>query len=169
MHPSIQHWVGTVREQHPAHFADGCRVMEYGSRNINGTVRRWFSNPSEYVGIDAYAGPDVDVVGVVHEYEPEQTGFDVVITTEMLEHDPYWKDTLNHAIRHLREGGILMITCAAPKRAPHHHEDSPTPGYYGNRSVEDIRTHLEANADWAHLDVHLRRNDLDLHAYGVKA
>lgn len=167
MHASIQVWVSQVREQHPSHFAEGVRVLEYGSRNINGGVRGYFPAPGEYVGIDYHPGPGVDVEGVAHEYTHPVGEFDVVITTETLEHDPYWRETLEHAVRNLRSGGLLVMTCAGPRRPPHNHDDSPTPGYYANLDTQEVRDHLESLGDWSSLDVFLHRADLDLHCLGV--
>ena len=169
MHGTIHAWVSSLRSTYPKHFGQGCRVLEYGSRDVNGSVRGWFETPAEYVGIDCYDGPSVDVVGVAHEYSHELGEFDVVITTETLEHDPFWKLTLEHAARNLRSGGVLILTCAAPKRAPHNHDDSPTPGYYENRSAEDVVEELKKHGDWDKLEAWYERGDLDLHCLGVKA
>ena len=40
-------------------------------------------HPTEYIGLDWRPGPGVDVVGLVHEYQPGRL-FDTVISTEML-------------------------------------------------------------------------------------
>lgn len=167
MHASIQVWVSGIRERFPDHFRPGVRVLEYGSRNINGGVRPWFQGSAEYVGIDYHPGPGVDWTGCAHDYEHPVGQFDVVITTETLEHDPYWERTLEHAVRNLRPGGLLVMTCAGPKRPPHNHDDSPTPGYYANLAPGQVQDHLESLSEWAHLDVHLQRMDLDLHCVGV--
>lgn len=168
MHASIQVWVGQIREASPDHFAPGVRVLEYGSRNINGGVRGYFPDAQEYVGIDFYDGPGVDWVGVAHEYVHPVGGFDTVITTETLEHDPHWRDTLAHAYRNLRPGGLLVMTCAGPRRPAHNHDDSPIPGYYANLHTQEVRDHLESLGEWDHLDVFLHRRDLDLHCVGVR-
>jgi len=152
----------------PQYFSKGCRVVEFGSRDVNGSVRPWFTLPEQYVGIDCYAGPCVDVVGLAHEYEPERAEFDVVISTELLEHDPHWKKTLNHAADLLRPGGLLLLTCAAPPRPEHNHDDSPTPGYYENRSVEDVKGQLTSHCEWDELKVWYERRGLDLHCMGIK-
>lgn len=169
MHAEICAWLAELRTTYPKHFASGCRVLEYGSRDVNGSVRPYFVNPSQYVGIDCYAGRCVDVVGLAHEYEPERADFDVVITTETLEHDPHWRDTLAHAARMLRSGGLLVLTCAAPKRAPHNHADSPEPGYYENREPSEVIDELSKHCEWTKLDSWLERFELDLHCIGVKA
>jgi len=168
MHSTVTDLVRRMREKYPGHFKKS-RVLELGSRNINGTVRDFFSESADYVGIDCHGGKGVDVVGIAHEYDQRDDGyFDVVVTTEMLEHDPYWEQTLEFAARMLRSGGLFILTCAGPSRGAHHPEDSPIPGYYGNRTVEELESHLPSCCGWEPLHVNYVRNNLDLHAYGVK-
>jgi hypothetical protein len=69
----------------------GKRVLEVGSKYVNGSVRpliERFCSPKEYVGVDIEAGKFVDVIlsaeKLVEYFGPES--FDVVISTEMLEH-----------------------------------------------------------------------------------
>ena len=66
-------------------------VLEVGSRNVNGSVRDILAPlVSRYVGCDLEAGDGVDVVAdatrLTDVFPPES--FDVVISTEMLEHVP---------------------------------------------------------------------------------
>ena len=168
MHGTVMRWVRKLKVEHPNHFSEGCRVLEYGSLDINGGVRSIFNAPQEYVGIDCQAGRGVDWVGVCHEYEHPVGEFDVVISTEMLEHDPYWRKSLEHACSMLRSGGLFIMTCAAPRRAPHNHDDSPEPGYYENRTDDDVLDELAKHAQWENLAAFYNRSDLDLHCVGVK-
>ena len=55
----------------------------------------------------------MDVVSLVHEYQPGRM-FDTVISTEMLEHDPHWRESVARMIELVKPGGRLIITCAAP-------------------------------------------------------
>lgn len=65
------------------------RIADVGSYNVNGCLRPLFNDPAwEYVGLDISAGPNVDVVlsaeygwGAAHEGQ-----FDVVVTTQVMEH-----------------------------------------------------------------------------------
>jgi SAM-dependent methyltransferase len=87
-------------------------VLEVGSLNVNGSVRRFFSGGT-YVGVDMREGPDVDVVLNAHDlvrhfaYEKK---FAVVVSTEMLEHD----DAPWISVAQMREvaaiGGFLILT-----------------------------------------------------------
>jgi hypothetical protein len=70
---------------------DGKRVLEVGSKFVNGSVRpliERFCSPRDYVGVDIEPGKYVDVVlpaeKLVNCFGPES--FDVVISTELLEH-----------------------------------------------------------------------------------
>jgi hypothetical protein len=92
------------------------RVLEIGSRNINGSVRALFRCP--YVGIDVEPGPLVDVVADGASYQPELP-VDTVVCCEVLEHAPAAAAIVGHALELLPPGGILIVTCAAPERASH--------------------------------------------------
>jgi SAM-dependent methyltransferase len=130
MHKQVMQFLSSVKEQYPALFR-GTRVLECGSLNINGTPRVFFEEPAEYVGLDWRPGPGVDVVSLAHEYygHPDDH-FDVVISTEMLEHDPHWMHSIHRMTQLVKPGGALIITCAGPGRAEHETYTSPESGYY---------------------------------------
>lgn len=83
-------------------------ILEVGSYNVNGTVRPLFSGP--YVGLDMTAGPGVDVVGVAKALPFQDAEFEVVVSTEMLEHDATFWLSLAEMGRVLKEGGELFLT-----------------------------------------------------------
>ena len=102
------------------------RVLEVGSYNVNGSVRELFPF-SEYFGIDVRPGRGVDHVADLAAMTDEQFTnwsdalelFDVVISTETLEHvaDP---SLLVERMRAMcAAGGVVVITAAGPKREPH--------------------------------------------------
>lgn len=97
----------------------GLTILEIGSLNINGSVRDFLRPFSlEYVGIDVQDGPNVDVVASGHEYCHEGY-FDVVVSCEVFEHTPLWKDIVSNAHRNLKWGGIFIATMAGEGRPPH--------------------------------------------------
>ena len=54
------------------------------------------------------------MVSLVHEYQPGRM-FDTVISTEMLEHDPHWRESVAVYDRAGEAGRAgVIITCAAP-------------------------------------------------------
>jgi len=93
----------------------GKRVLEVGSKYVNGSVRpliEHFCSPREYVGVDIEAGKFVDVIlpaeKLVEYFGPES--FDVLITTETLEHVQNWRLAINNMKSVLRRGGYIYIT-----------------------------------------------------------
>lgn len=96
----------------------GGRVLEYGSYNVNGSVRDLYAHAGWYVGIDLRPGPDVDVVSTAANYTPPEP-VDVVICCESLEHDPEPDATIAAAWDALKPGGWLILTAASHTRTPH--------------------------------------------------
>jgi SAM-dependent methyltransferase len=96
----------------------GKSVIEVGSMNVNGSLRGHVVSlgPSRYVGVDFMAGNGVDVVCDASNLEQRfgKDAFDVVISTEMLEHAEHWRQAII-AMKHvLRTGGILLLTARGP-------------------------------------------------------
>ena len=91
------------------------RVLEVGSRYVNGTVRpliEKFFQPREYIGIDIKPGKFVDIVMPAEElldyFGPES--FDVVISTEVLEHVKNWRLVINNMKGVLRKKAGMYIS-----------------------------------------------------------
>ena len=103
MHIEVRDWLGELRRQYSEAFVVDS-VLECGSYNVNGSVRDLFT-AREYVGLDWRPGPGVDVVSLVHEYQPGRM-FDTVISTEMLEHDPHWRESVARMIELVKPGGL---------------------------------------------------------------
>ena len=121
-------------------------VLEVGSYNINGGVRRMITQFSErYHGIDPQEGPGVDeVIGGDKFVHPE--GFDVVVSTEVFEHTPDWKKIVRNAHANLRQGGMFIATMAGEGRAPHSavHGNAPYDWeHYANIGEWDLRQTLK--------------------------
>lgn len=136
MHQQISDWVRQLWHKYPALF-HGTRVLECGSRiGGGGSIGNLFAD-CEYTGLDAQPGNGVDVVGLAHEYQPGRS-FDVVVSCQMLEHDPYWRESVANMVDILEPGGALILSWAGPGYPVHDRHDSPTPGYYGNLALEDV-------------------------------
>ena len=77
----------------------GLKVLEVGSRNVNGSARSIVEpyGPQEYVGIDIQMGPGVDrVLNIENIDRITQAGqFHLVICTEVLEHIAAWRMAIN--------------------------------------------------------------------------
>jgi SAM-dependent methyltransferase len=134
-HPQQQDFIKSVKDRYPSFFKEK-RVLEIGSRSINGTVRGFFKD-CDYTGVDAVEGDCVDVVGEAHKLDYAPKSFDVVISAECLEHDPYWPLTVEKMCQWVKEPGLLVITCATTGRQEHgtHRTDrwvGPQDHYYQN-------------------------------------
>ena len=115
-------------------------VVEFGSRNINGSARDVFPD-LEWIGVDIAEGPGVDVVCDAAEYRSKHSVTSVVCC-EVLEHADNWKTIIQNAADLLTERGVLIITCAGPGRLPHSAIDGGPlrdGEYYRNLSAADIR------------------------------
>jgi len=95
----------------PEEFRDK-RVLEVGSRYVNGSVRpliERFMQPKEYIGIDIEPGKYVDVVLPAEELVEYfgRESFDVVISTETLEHVKDWRKVITNMKDVLKPGGYI--------------------------------------------------------------
>jgi len=146
------------------------RVLEIGSADINSSAQdlslRALLPDATWHGIDMSDGPGVDEVVSAAEYRTRRT-FDCVVSTEALEHAPRPEDIIECAARYLVPGGVLLLTAAAPERAPHGADGGPVqPGeHYGAISPAALAAMLDG---WA--DVEIAHNPAagDVYARAVK-
>jgi len=116
------------------------RVLDVGSFDMNGSTRGLFPRGAEYIGIDIHEGKGVDWVGPAHEYAGKGWDgrlFDAMISTECLEHDPHWAQTIRSCCQLVRPGGLILMTCASNPRPPHALHLWPD-GYYRNLEPDDV-------------------------------
>lgn len=139
MHAEVLDFIRRMRKSFPSSIIAATRVLEYGSADVNGTPREFFPEAKEYVGVDWRPGPGVDAVSLMHKYNEKPQGyFDFAISTETLEHDPYWQAGVIKVVRLLAQGGSLLITCAGPGRHAHDVGTSPTESYYANPTIAQL-------------------------------
>lgn len=109
----VKNIVGTLSLQH----VDS--IVEIGSWNVNGSVREFF-NTSNYLGLDVFNGKGVDRVYDGQDLNfLKPNSFEVSISCECFEHNPYWKQNLQDMIRITKPGGIIIVTCASRGRFEH--------------------------------------------------
>lgn len=105
----------------------GKKVLEVGSYDVNGSPRSILvpHGPAQYLGVDISKGPGVDMVcrasDLVKTFGPGT--FDVVVSTEMLEHLFEWKEPLENMAGVLATGGILLVTTRSPGFQYHGYPD----------------------------------------------
>lgn len=97
---------------------EGKRILEVGSRNVNGTYRDFVTghSPAEYVGIDIEDGPGVDRIVSVHDLGTTfgEGSFNGVICTNVLEHVWDWRGAVKQMHRVLKIEGWIIVTLPAP-------------------------------------------------------
>lgn len=116
-HPAQNEFIGRIRDIFPGHFRSS-RVLEIGSLDINGTIRGLFTD-CDYTGIDVGPGPGVDIVCEGQSYDAPAESFDVVISCETMEHNPYWAETFANMVRLASPAGLILMTCATVGRKEH--------------------------------------------------
>lgn len=92
----------------------GKKVIEVGSRDVNGTLRPIIElwEPAEYIGIDTIKGPGVDMIcdaeNLIERLGKEK--FDIVVSTELLEHINDWRQVISNIKNICKSDGIILIT-----------------------------------------------------------
>lgn len=176
-HPSQFQFVQRIKDHHPSFFTN-VNVLEVGSLDLNGTVRPFFNNSKEYIGIDIGPGKGVDVICEGQKYPGPDRHFDTVISCECFEHNPYWLETFLNMWRMLRYGGLMVFTCATTGRHEHGTVNwlpnaSPLTieagwSYYRNLTEADFRVPLNFDYFFEQFTFETDMVDHDLRFYGIK-
>lgn len=141
------------------------KIVEFGALNVNGSARTLFPD-TEYVGVDPLEGRGVDFVGLAKDFK--RKGFDLVVCTETLEHDPDPVATIKAAWKALKAEGYFLITAAAPPRAPHLCDGRPGRSddeHYANITQDDLTKWLK---DWNVIDIEYNQSHGDIYALAQK-
>jgi len=101
----------------PAEVA-GKRVLEVGSYDVNGSPRSVIEplGPKSYLGVDSSEGPGVDRA-MNAELLTAHLGcdaFDLVVSTELLEHVVDWRRIVSEMKKAVKPGGLLVLTTRSP-------------------------------------------------------
>ena len=142
MHESVDRWFRVALDRSEV---EGKDVAEVGARDVNGSVYEFITTyyPGTYLGIDIQPGRRVNLV-LDAENLPSAGSFDLVISTECLDHCEDWKAAFTGMVTALKPDGILMLTTRS-EGFPYH----PHPGDYWRFSVDD----MQLIAEHAGLDV----------------
>ena len=139
----------------------GKSVLEVGSYDVNGGVRSLLNNwePGEYIGVDIDEGPGVDIVcdasHLVNRFGKNR--FDIVLSTEMLEHVPDWRAVVSNIKNVCKPGGLIVLTTRSYGFKYHGH-----PNDHWRYEVDDFKeifSDLEIlvlNSDFQHPGVFLK-------------
>jgi len=102
-----------VRNLTPKEVA-GRKIIEIGACEVNGSLRPILESygPASYIGVDISEGTGVDVVcdaeKLLERFEKER--FDIVISTEVIEHTRDWKRVISNIKNLCAPGGTILIT-----------------------------------------------------------
>lgn len=177
-HTEQQNFCYKIWRKFPERFMrSSTRVLDIGSQDVNGNNKWMFMQGSpwacEYIGIDVGPGKNVDVVASGHEYKSAQP-FDIVLSTECLEHDSHWEDTLVNMWKLAKPGGLILFTCASFGRPEHGTtrtmpEASPyTTDYYLNLDENDVRRVWDCVTLFSEYNFEYNPISKDLYFYGIK-
>lgn len=136
MHAEVLEWLAAKAEE----YGPFERVIEFGSRNLNGSARDVIPHKS-WFGVDVVAGPGVDLVANAVHAVVNVGYWDLGICTNVFEHDPTWAHILRNLISHVKSGGYLFLQCPGPGFLPHSARDvGPLQEgeYYANVSADEI-------------------------------
>lgn len=163
----------------PEYFTD-TKVLEVGSLDINGSIRQFF-NAQEYIGLDVGAGPGVDIVCEGQNFDYPDDYFDVTVSSECFEHNPFWLETFLNMIRMTKSGGLVAFSCASEGRKEHgthrsEPESSPLTvfkggeywNYYRNLNEEDFTSEIDFDSIFSEYKFKYNDKAFDLYFYGVK-
>lgn len=170
----VQAAVALVREHG---LSEAPVVAEIGSYDVNGTVRSLVGPCRSYVGVDLVAGPGVDVVMSGHEFG-DSNAFDLVLCSEVFEHNPFWLETFLNMLRIAKPGGAVIVTCATHGRYEHgtaRTDPNASPGtsargwqYYRNLTKRDFTARVELEHHLACHRFYTVRSSSDLYFIGTK-
>jgi SAM-dependent methyltransferase len=111
MHDSVMVWTRRIVDENG--LTAKAPVLDVGSRYVNGTTRDLFTT-DDWTGLDMIDGTNVTVLSSSHEMPFDDEHFDLVVSTEMLEHDPHPDLTLAEMNRVLAAHGDLILTARGP-------------------------------------------------------
>jgi SAM-dependent methyltransferase len=104
--------------QHLTNDYKGIKILEIGSFDVNGSIRKFFKG-SYYLGVDLAAGPGVDVIIDGKDIDHADNSYHITISSECFEHNPSWLETFENMYRMTSPGGFIIFTCATRGRTEH--------------------------------------------------
>lgn len=153
MHGEVLSWVSeslAVYKSTQGAKTSGAQVLEFGSLDINGSVKPLFNDlvhdGGSYLGIDVQEGPGVDLVADASVYTSD-TRYDLIVCAEVFEHTALWGKIITNAHSLLLPGGMFIATMAGEGRPPHSaiDENPIRPWeYYKNVSASMLKEALKA-------------------------
>lgn len=139
MHLAAYEWIRETLLSLPSRRS----VLEFGSKNVNGSPRSLVPSADIYFGVDMLDGIGVDLVTDASTYKHHHS-FDTVICSEVFEHSDRCQQLCRNAFEHLQSWGVFIVTTASLTRTPHSvdGDDLKENEYYQNLSLPVLRFFL---------------------------
>lgn len=176
-----------VKSKFPNYFKK-VKVLDIGSFDVNGNEEFLFDD-CEFYGLDLSEGPGVDIVCSAHEYDASDESYDTIISCECWEHNPFYEESIQNAVRLLKTGGLFLFTCATTGRPVHgvkslenyyknkdkNWKTMPNVSienwdnnYYKNLTENDIRECLDVDQIFTEYSFEVEAKHCDLYFWGIK-
>ena len=175
-HWEQQEFVKQVRNHFPEFFKNK-KVLEVGSGEIGGTIRPLFEG-GEYLGVDVSPGPAVDRACPGQDLDEGSSSFNVVLSCECFEHNPFWLETFSNMLRMLSPGGLCVVSCALTGRTEHGTrrmdpqaslaESELYEDYYHNLCARDFKLRMNLDLHFECYFFHENIFHKDLYFVGIK-
>lgn len=145
MHPDAYSFCASIVEKTDPFRDTPLWALDVGGANVNGTARELWPR-ANWVVLDKEIGDDVDIVADITTDEgmtdfdkdmiklfdrdpvllPNER-FDLVLCTEVLEHEKHWVGVVDFCVEMMGNNGHLVLTCAGPNRQPHRPDGTHLP------------------------------------------
>jgi SAM-dependent methyltransferase len=95
------------------------KILDIGSKDENGSLRKYTNNKHEYIGIDMIPGDNVDIVQTDPYILPfDDNTFDIITSSSVFEHSQMFWVLSNEIFRVLKPDGLFYLN--APSNGPYH-------------------------------------------------
>jgi SAM-dependent methyltransferase len=186
-HKEQDDYINRIKNKFPNFFKNK-KVLGIGTFNVCGTENEYF-NDCDYQGLDLGPGEGVDIICPAQDYDAPDGTFDVIISCECWEHNPYYKESIQNATRMLKSGGFFIFTCATTgrpvhgvkyleeecklqyddwKTMPNVSRDNWDNDYYKNLTEGDIRECVNIDDTFSSYEFEVEENHCDLFFWGIK-
>lgn len=163
MHVSMFDWLRKTVNMLPIRRS----ILEFGSHDVNGTIRNLFPHCEEYYGIDLDGGIGVNEIADASTFQGKKQ-YDTVLCLEVLEHTDKAFSICRNAYKNLENnGGIFLMTAAGIARKPHSADGSDLKEneFYRAVTVQELRLWL---CDFQFYMIDVQTNLEDVYAIAVK-
>ena len=194
-HKEQKDYLDRIKLKFPQAFKNK-KVLDIGSFNVNGNEEPWFDN-CDFIGLDIGPCKGVDIVCPANEYDAPDETFDTIISCECWEHNPFYKESIQNAVRMLKSKGFFIFSCATTGRPVHgtktqdkidgenlktqqgnssenwitmpnvSNEDWNNE-YYKNVTEEDVRECIDIDNIFSTYNFEVETNHCDLYFWGYK-